>query len=802
MRELKGLFLLIWAGLVFGQYEYLDPANYPNDMKCDTTGMVAEFNQHWQGTLKYKVYLPPVNPNNPDRYLSPVIDGTLESEIWSFADTLVINSWEMAGFNNACNDGRFYGAEDLHVVWRFLYNHDGLFVSAQVHDDIHDVDSLKGWFVQDGCEIMIDPWDWGDFAAGNWTADPPVFRRYYSGMGQVLPGGTVGDDNSHLAYFHLIKRLNEEPYLTGLLHGVWLANYGKGQEATNFTKGNPNCMGVDFAVAYQGVDDYFREVYHAEFLFPYPTTQASHPSDLWAALNEGAAGFFDNDGLPKGGILFKMAMWSNDDDILGPDGSNPNFNQNGPIRRAEFHQEASGHDHWSDTKYYMTFEYQPYIGALVAVPFSGDKGHGDGRITGPWISVDAQDTNRYLFTGGGTIKLDGSTYFYDYVDTNGGAIKSGANTVATYDISLNAANKYKDTLVITGTSINKTLIRFLATGWTEVEGRWIESQLIQHSAMCSSTTYWKYAPIPNARELRFVPASRFTDAGYEDAVDSVRIYNNGVTDTSYAYTADAAVIGRDNVVFSYKLTKLLDLEDNTAPVQLVVVSNGDTAIFQKMSTWALYQIGATKMNIGTLVEYMVYPDMLVRVVDSNKAANLTPAFLFSSSVDSFAFVSYDASTTPPTGTGEYRHDSISTWADSSWVVTTRYLYISDLSGGTDTFYFLDTIQVQTSDPYSPNYVSPACQISVEGHGDAGIIEMAIAYEIPGQKTVQAYTIGIYNIKGQLVRTLVKGKVKNGYRNKVVWNGMDNTGAMVASGLYFYRLSCGNLVKKGSMVIVK
>jgi len=32
--------------------------------------------------------------------------------------------------------------------------------------------------------------------------------------------------------------------------------------------------------------------------------------------------------------------------------------------------------------------------------------------------------------------------------------------------------------------------------------------------------------------------------------------------------------------------------------------------------------------------------------------------------------------------------------------------------------------------------------------------------------------------------------------------MDNTGAMVASGLYFYRLSCGNLVKKGSMAIVK
>ena len=861
------LFLLgVFAYMAFCQYDYINPSNYPDDMKCDTSGMISVFNQHWQGTLQYKVYLPPANPDNPDRYLSPVIDGFLEPEIWSYSDTLVINSWEMAGLHGACTDGYFYGAEDLHVIWRFMYNHDGLFVSAQIHDDIHDVDSLNQWYLDDCLEIMVDPWDWGDFAVGNWTTDPPIFRRYYSNLGQVIPGGGVGLDNSHLSYFHLIKRLNEEPYLAGLLHGISRGNYNRGQEATNFTKGNPDCMDIDFAVAYQGVDNFFREVYHAEFLFPYPTPQASNPSELWAALEEGSGGFFDQEGLPRDGTLFKMSFWHSDDDMLGPDGSTPRFNQLGTMRWPEFHQEASGHDHWSDTKYYMTFEYQPYIGMLVTVPFSGDKGHGDSRLIGPWISVSASDSNRYDFTEGGTIKIDGSTYFYDYADINGGEIKVGVNPIANYTVSLNETNRYLDTLVISGASINETLVRYLAFGWPAIEGRrWIESQLTYGLDDCKDSSFYKFTPVWAAREFRFVPSSRFTTPGYEDAFDSMRVYDfdSGIMVSDLAYTATTALLGRNKIYCTYRQTKLVNLDDVTAPLQLAVTfGNGDSAIFQEIPVWDLCQIGETnnstdpkkntaivfnatnrvnaaanttpaislivvskylaqgsgafKMNIGTLTEYRVYPDVLVRVADSNKAQCLTPAFRFNTSVDSFAFTSYDPASS--TGSGEYRHNSATAWFDSSWVVTTRYLYISDIvTGGTDTFYFRDTVQVQVTNPSAPNYVDTnTCPvIYTKTSTSNSIVAMALTvfpnpfnpsttveFSLPAQEQLVKYTVLVYDIRGRLVRTLASGTTRNSMQKRVIWNGMDNTGKTVGSGMYLLCLAHSNKVLHKSMVFVK
>ena len=45
---------------------------------------------------------------------------------------------------------------------------------------------------------------------------------------------------------------------------------------------------------------------------------------------------------------------------------------------------------------------------------------------------------------------------------------------------------------------------------------------------------------------------------------------------------------------------------------------------------------------------------------------------------------------------------------------------------------------------------------------------------------------IYNVSGRLVRTLVNGTVPAG-RGSVVWDGRDQQGERLASGVYFYRL---------------
>ncbi len=60
----------------------------------------------------------------------------------------------------------------------------------------------------------------------------------------------------------------------------------------------------------------------------------------------------------------------------------------------------------------------------------------------------------------------------------------------------------------------------------------------------------------------------------------------------------------------------------------------------------------------------------------------------------------------------------------------------------------------------------------------------ISYQLPASGPVR---LDIYNVRGQLVRTLIDAEQEAGYHS-VVWNGTDNAGQSVASGIYFYRLS--------------
>jgi hypothetical protein len=74
----------------------------------------------------------------------------------------------------------------------------------------------------------------------------------------------------------------------------------------------------------------------------------------------------------------------------------------------------------------------------------------------------------------------------------------------------------------------------------------------------------------------------------------------------------------------------------------------------------------------------------------------------------------------------------------------------------------------------------------------------IDYSIPKAGNVE---LVIYNMAGQKVRTLISGKQDAAYY-KVVWDGRNDVGESVASGLYFYRLVSGNFSKIEKMTLVK
>ncbi len=66
-------------------------------------------------------------------------------------------------------------------------------------------------------------------------------------------------------------------------------------------------------------------------------------------------------------------------------------------------------------------------------------------------------------------------------------------------------------------------------------------------------------------------------------------------------------------------------------------------------------------------------------------------------------------------------------------------------------------------------------------------ETMISYQLPEAAQV---TLAVYSIEGKLIQTLVNGQVSAG-SHRAVWNGMDEAGVKVSSGLYIYRFQSVN-----------
>ena len=60
---------------------------------------------------------------------------------------------------------------------------------------------------------------------------------------------------------------------------------------------------------------------------------------------------------------------------------------------------------------------------------------------------------------------------------------------------------------------------------------------------------------------------------------------------------------------------------------------------------------------------------------------------------------------------------------------------------------------------------------------------------------------VYNLKGQLVRTLVDENKASGNHN-LVFDGRDNQGNPLASGVYFYKMQTGKYSDTRKMILMK
>ncbi len=74
----------------------------------------------------------------------------------------------------------------------------------------------------------------------------------------------------------------------------------------------------------------------------------------------------------------------------------------------------------------------------------------------------------------------------------------------------------------------------------------------------------------------------------------------------------------------------------------------------------------------------------------------------------------------------------------------------------------------------------------------------IGFSLPKAGNVN---LKVYNVMGQLVKTLIAENLEAG-THTVIWDGTDNSGTPVSSGVYFYRLSTDEFVDTKKMVLLK
>jgi len=77
-------------------------------------------------------------------------------------------------------------------------------------------------------------------------------------------------------------------------------------------------------------------------------------------------------------------------------------------------------------------------------------------------------------------------------------------------------------------------------------------------------------------------------------------------------------------------------------------------------------------------------------------------------------------------------------------------------------------------------------------------QTTIAFDLPESENVR---LMVYDIKGRMIKELVSMPMEAG-SHTVIWNGTDQSGRRVASGVYFYQINAGPLQQAKRMMLLK
>ena len=124
------------------------------------------------------------------------------------------------------------------------------------------------------------------------------------------------------------------------------------------------------------------------------------------------------------------------------------------------------------------------------------------------------------------------------------------------------------------------------------------------------------------------------------------------------------------------------------------------------------------------------------------------------------------------------------------------------------------ILIHNNSNYGGDYVIPVTLIvgyvNAEHHVSPFVTQLKNNYPNPFNpvtnivysiKEVGNVTIEIYNLRGQLVKTLINETKKTG-KHITSWDGTDNSNKPVSSGVYFYKMYSGKFTSTKKMILMK
>jgi len=143
------------------------------------------------------------------------------------------------------------------------------------------------------------------------------------------------------------------------------------------------------------------------------------------------------------------------------------------------------------------------------------------------------------------------------------------------------------------------------------------------------------------------------------------------------------------------------------------------------------------------------------------------------------------------------HVETLTFDDTALLVTTNGVDRYELSMVIRLDFDLDSATVGVDGPWDPPRRPETLHLS-QNHPNPFAPETHIAFELPRAGRAE---LRVYDASGRLIRTLLDEKRPRG-RHTLSWDGRDDCGRRVPSGVYFYWLGAAGVDETRKMILVK